>query len=79
MDDNVRISKIIQGIAAERNRGRIHNNKLQNGGRSIKVIGWNKSDYQLAQHRLERAGFFVKTVTTPGGAWTDPATRLHVK
>ena len=79
MDDNTRISKIIQGIAAEQNRGRIYNNKLKQGGRSIKVIGWNKFDYLLAQRRLERAGFFVKTVTTPGHSRTGPATRLHVK
>ena len=57
----------------------VFNDRMKNGGRSIKVWGWGEQDYDYAQKFLQELGFTVKRVITPyfhycyGGN-----TRLHV-
>jgi hypothetical protein len=43
----------------------LFNDKMSTGGRSIKVWGWKKEDYDAAQAALEAAGYTVKRIVTP--------------
>jgi len=61
----------------------VFNDRMKNGGRSIKVWGWGDQDYDYAQKFLQELGFDVKRVVTPtqqmGWAWSVGGnTRLHV-
>lgn len=57
----------------------VYNDKIR-GGRSLKVVGWKKADYEAVVPHLERAGWKVVIRRTPelnltwcrGGAW-----RIH--
>lgn len=61
----------------------VFNDRIKNGGRSIKVHGWGSEDYDYAQQFLQELGFTVERVVTPisqlGWAWSGGGnTRLHV-
>ena len=83
MTDTRKVTAIINGVRAERGGSAYFNDKLKSGARSIKVWGRSDSIYGIAAARLEKAGFAVKYVRTPGisfgGAfYSHPQTRLHV-
>ena len=66
-----------------KNAPAVFNDPLDNGGRSIKVWGWDKSQYDAAQALLESYGYTVKQVVTPRkavGKWYESGgkRRLHV-
>jgi hypothetical protein len=61
----------------------VFNDKLENGGRSIKVWGWRSNDYAALQELLQSNGYTVKQVLTPVknvGKWYENggSIRLHV-
>ena len=68
-------------IAAGRGWG-MFNDKMADGRRSLKVWGWDDSDYRKAKLLLEREGCKVEMVKTRtvncGGRTLRPSTRLHV-
>lgn len=69
-------------IAAGRGWGGMFNDKLADGRRSLKVWGWDDSDYRKAKLLLEQEGCKVSMVKTRtvncGGRTLRPSTRLHV-
>lgn len=71
------ITKTRQVASEIINNGRGHfayNDRLVDGRRSLKVWGWNVSDYMKAQRKLERMGCKVQLVSTTMGYL-----RLHVQ
>jgi hypothetical protein len=65
----------------------VFNDKMKNGGRSIKVWQWNRSDYEFAANLLRKAGcrVVVKQYVYQYPRWmntdetkTFTVTRLHV-
>ena len=59
------------------------NDKLKDGTRSLKVLGWTLREYQMAAHILHRAGYDTKIVNHNGysvrGGRNYTQIRLHVK
>jgi hypothetical protein len=75
-------SKIIRNIdkAVKDGKSTIFNDAIV-GGRSFKVWGWSKADYDTAKAALLIAGYSVKEVVTPSSSylyWVGGNTRLHV-
>jgi len=59
------------------------NDKLKDGRRSLKVFGWTRKEYMVAQHILKCAGHDAELVDFTAYSWRGnknyTQTRLHVK
>ena len=64
--------KLVRGLVTLLGKGTVFNDKIQ-GGRSIKVWGWDERLYNEAAHVLSRHGYRVRKVRT-----VCNAQRLHV-
>ena len=72
---------IVSAMIAANSNCVMYNDRLRNGVRSVKVIGWTRADYTTAQRQLEQAGCTVKVVKLKKvlpWARTQVAMRLHV-
>ncbi len=75
-------SKIVRGLMNVTGKGTfLFNDKIQ-GGRSIKVWGWNPDLYQVAIDAMRRQGIAAKLVRTPpsGSPWRPGnSLRIHTQ
>ena len=70
--------RIINSVKEDLGGTLVFNDPINDGGRSIKVWGWDKNDYTIAMIALKAAGMRVVRVRTPGNYRCPPITRLHV-
>lgn len=83
-----KVRTLINAAVVLRERGSfVFNDKMKNGGRSIKVWQWNRSDYEFAANLLRKAGYrvVIKQYVRQYPRWrrtdetkTFTVTRLHV-
>ena len=77
-----KVAKAVTGITG--NGGRVFNDKLKSGGRSLKVWGWKLGEYKLAKVMLQEHGCQVKLVEFTSNGWNGGMVakkkqiRLHV-
>jgi hypothetical protein len=72
-------AKIIRSLMTVTGQGNyMFNDRMKNGGRSIKVWGWNSRVYEEAAAILTQHGYKTKMVLTPGSKWRSGSHRLHV-
>lgn len=59
------------------------NDKLKDGKRSLKVLGWTQKEYEMAQYILDMAGHETELVEFAGNSYRFNVCykqmRLHVK
>lgn len=74
-------TKTIQAVRKVGNANVVFNDKLVGGRRSLKVWGWNESQYRQCKEILENQGCEVKLIRIKGTGWYNrgrDVIRLHV-
>ena len=71
---------IVNGVVSIVGKGYVFNDRLVDGRRSIKVWGWENSEYQFCKELLEKAGCTVKMVNVRINGTYNPRVylRMHV-
>ena len=74
-------SQVMQIVRSVAHNGIVYNDKMIDGGRSVKVPGLSDKHYATITGRLTQAGYTVATVVTrPSGCSMTKGsnTRLHI-